>query len=132
MPYHFDRIYKRIPRDKDNRIKIEKDEYPVIRARYASGERIRALAREYNVHKRLIEFILFPERRQKNLADREARGGWKQYYSTERNRAYQKTCRHHRREIFGLVQPKGKKNDNNTNLDSGNGYTDISSVFVPR
>lgn len=120
MPYHFDRIYKQIPRSKDNRVKIPLDEHKNIRDKYICGKSIHALAQEYNVDRRLIQFILFPERREKNLADREARGGYKQYYDTEKNRVYQKTCRHHRKEIFGLKQPKRKRNDNNTNLDSGN------------
>ena len=47
---------------------------------YEPGTGINALARMFKVNKRLIQFILFPERKQKNLEDRRARGGWEQYY----------------------------------------------------
>lgn len=50
---------------------------------YNTGTGIRALARMFKVDKRLIQFILFPERKQKNLEDRQARGGSKQYYNRE-------------------------------------------------
>src|SRR3990167_550193 len=44
---------------------------------------IRAIARMFRVNKRTIQFLLFPERHQKNLADRKARGGSKIYYKRE-------------------------------------------------
>jgi len=40
---------------------------------YETGTGINALARMFKVNKRLIQFILFPERKQKNLEDRRAR-----------------------------------------------------------
>jgi hypothetical protein len=82
----------------DRRIKIPIKEYPAIIARYKSGEFIRAIARAYKVDKRLIQFILFPERKEKNIADRKATGGSKQYYNKDKwrevmreHRAYKKS-----------------------------------------
>ncbi len=68
---------------------------------YESGTSINALARMFKVNKRLIQFILFPERKQKNLEDREARGGWKQYYDREQNN---KTINEHRKYKYKVLK----------------------------
>jgi hypothetical protein len=40
----------------------------------------------FKVSRKLIQFILFPERHDKNLADRAARGGSKIYYDKDAHR----------------------------------------------
>jgi len=45
---------------------------------------ISALAIDYGVSRRTIEFIQYPERKQANLDKRKARGGWKQYYNKDK------------------------------------------------
>lgn len=60
---------------------------------YKAGTGIRALSRMFKVNRRLIQFIIFPERKAKNLQDRQDRGGWKQYYEKS---AHTKAIREHR------------------------------------
>lgn len=84
----------------DRRIKISKEEHPYIRQRYKDGEGVRLLARVYGVDKRLIQFILHPERQKLNLELRKQRGGSKKYYDKSKwkmvmreHRAYKKTIK---------------------------------------
>lgn len=64
----------------DRRCKLLPCQKEMVKYWYETGTGINALARMFKVNKRLIQFILFPERKQKNLEDRRARGGWEQYY----------------------------------------------------
>lgn len=60
---------------------------------YSDGMGIRALARLFHVDKRLIQFLLFPDRKKKNLDDRAKRGGTKKYYDKEKHRLSMKAHR---------------------------------------
>ena len=64
------------------------------------GFGIRPLARMFNVDKRLIQFICYPERKKKNLQDRFARGGSTQYYDREKNTAAMHDHREHKKKIL--------------------------------
>lgn len=86
--------------ENDKRIKIPKEDYPYIKQRHKNGEAIRAIARSYDVDKRLIQFILFPERLELNKKLRKERGGWKQYYNTDTRREEMRKFRKHKRELL--------------------------------
>lgn len=47
---------------------------------YGIGRSITGIAKMFKVNKRLVQFIIFPERHKKNLEDRADRGGTMQYY----------------------------------------------------
>lgn len=61
----------------------------------------RELARRYNVSKRTIQFILFPEKLEENLKRRKERGGWLQYYDKEKHRVSMQDHREYKKKIFG-------------------------------
>lgn len=84
----------------DRRIKIHKEDHPYITQRYKNGESIRSIARFYGVDKRLIQFIIFPERLELNKKLRKERGGWKKYYSTEKRREEMRRFRQHKKELL--------------------------------
>lgn len=93
--------YLRIPREKgiDKRIKLsEADKAKIIEA-HKSGASINGLAREYKVNKRLIQFLLFPERHKKNLQDRQERGGTMKYYEKEKHKANMREHRDYKLEL---------------------------------
>lgn len=74
--YFIDKRTKMLPCQKERAI-----------AMYSENDiSIRSLAKMFKVNKRLIQFVLFPERKKKNIHDREKRGGWKQYYSKEKHK----------------------------------------------
>lgn len=74
------------------------------------GMSINGIARMFKVNKRLIQFILFPERHKKNLQDRKARGGSKIYYQKEH---HTKAMRDHRRRKYKILKSiTNNKNEN--------------------
>lgn len=77
----------------DRRSKLIPCQKEMIKAYYADGDSITSLAKRFNVSKRTIQFILFPERRIKNVQDRKERIGStaKEYgnkYFAEKMRAH--------------------------------------------
>lgn len=87
----------RVTRQHDKRIKLTETQRDEIAAR--RGESIHALSREYGVSRRLIQFIQYPERAEKNVRDRQARGGWRQYYTPEKHREIMQEHRNYKREL---------------------------------
>ena len=84
MPYKTDKLSISDP-FLDRRTKLIPCQKMLIPTLWESGMSIRGIARRYKVNKRLITFIIYPERKEKNLQDREERGGWKQYYDKAYN-----------------------------------------------
>lgn len=82
MPYKTD---KKAINDKflDRRIKMLDCQKEMAITLYKRGASIRGISRMYGVDKRLIQFILFPERKLKNIQLRKERGGSKVYYKKE-------------------------------------------------
>lgn len=83
----------KIGKARDRRIKIPQSEHEYIKQRHKNGEAIRAIARSYGVDKRLIQFIIYPERQILNYQLRLARGGSKKYYNKDK---WRETMREHR------------------------------------
>ncbi len=85
-------------RELDRRVKLTDADRVQIRILYESGDfSYKKLALMFGVSKRLISFIINPEKQKANLEARAKRGGWKQYYdkdnhakSTKEHREYKK------------------------------------------
>ena len=86
---HLDRRVKMLPCQKEQVARMHK-----------AGMSITAIAKWYSVDKRGIQFILFPERREKNLADRAKRGGSKKYYDKDKWRDTMADHRAYKKELF--------------------------------
>lgn len=89
-------LYPKLTPEQDKRRKLSASEHDYIRKRYADRGRPishRQLAREYGVSKRLIQFILNPEKQA--IAKRQYRERQKTgiYYSKEKQREYMRTHR---------------------------------------
>lgn len=54
----------------------------------------------FKVNKRLIQFILFPERLKKNLQDRKDRGGSSIYYDKQYHTEKIKAHRDYKKDVF--------------------------------
>ena len=97
MPYKSEKI--RIAGGKhDRRIKLTPQDKEDIKE--LTGMSMNAIARKYGVSRRLIQFILYPERAEKNKLDRKNRGGSAQYYDREKYRDYMKKHRHYKQELY--------------------------------
>jgi len=83
----------------DRRVKLLPCQKEMVGYWYKQGLAIRAIARMFKVDKRLIQFILFPERQKKNLSDRADRGGSKAYYNREKHTKAMREHRQHKREL---------------------------------
>jgi hypothetical protein len=84
----------------DRRVKMlpcQKEQVPVLHSRGAS---IHSIARMYRVNKRLIQFILFPDRQKLNLQHRRDRGGSQIYYNRIEHNAAIKEHRDYKKEIL--------------------------------
>lgn len=84
----------------DRRTKLLPCQKEMVVYWYNTGTGINALARMFKVNKRLIQFILFPERKVKNLQDRQDRGGWEQYYNKEDNTKAIKEHRDYKKKVL--------------------------------
>lgn len=69
---------------------------------HARGMSIRAISKLFRVNKRLIQFILFPEREERNKELRKARGGSKPYYDKEKHREVMKEHRRYKYKTLSL------------------------------
>ncbi|MDQ0297720.1 hypothetical protein J2S78_000128 [Salibacterium salarium] len=93
------------PEALDRRVKLTTDDKQAIRDTYfATPEKQRptmtALAAKHNVDRRLIQFILFPERetRHKKLAQNRQKNG--RYYNREKGRKNMQNYRAYKRELI--------------------------------
>ncbi len=95
MPFKFEIDKLHIASKDDRRIKLTPEEREEIQYRYKviGGVSYNDLAKEYEVSKSLIIYVVNPERREKNYRLRQARGGSKQYYDKDKNT---ETMREHR------------------------------------
>lgn len=70
---------------------------------YKIGTSIADVAKIFKVSKRTIQFILFPDRLEKNIELREERGGWKQYYDKIDHAADIKRHRIYKKRILTII-----------------------------
>ena len=97
MPYKSEKI--KIAGGKyDRRIKLTEQDKEDIRN--IKNMSIRAIARLYGVDHRLIQFVLFPERHERNKKLRAERGGSKIYYDREKNTKAERETRNYKQELY--------------------------------
>ena len=96
MPYKSEKI--KIEHTKhDRRIKLTDAEKQEIRENCLNLSQ-RKLAEMYGVSRRLIQFILFPEKLEENKQRRKERGN--KYYDKDKHREYIKEHRRYKQELF--------------------------------
>lgn len=101
MPHIFETQHLKIPREHDKRIKLTQEQKELIKHLYKTTDTSqRKLATQFGVSRRLIQFILDPEKQKANLQAIEARGGSKQYYDKETNKKRMKAHREHKKALY--------------------------------
>lgn len=105
MPYKTDKIAISDP-FLSRRVKLLPCQREMIHWWYAAGISITSIAKLFKVSKRLVQFELFPERKEKNLADRENRGGSMKYYDKEYNTSKVREHRQYKYKTLKDVNPK--------------------------
>lgn len=100
MPYKFDNLPINNPKY-DRRVKLTDEDKKNIREEYAKGTiSQRGLAKKYNVSRRLIQFVLNPEKEdiaKKQFAERRKDG---RYYNKEKHRNYMKNHRNYKKKLY--------------------------------
>lgn len=97
----------------DKRVKLTDEDRINIKKEHDAGTiSINALARKYNVSKRLIQFNLYPERQAKAKKDYAERRKDGRYYDKEKHTEAVKRHRDHKKELYqgGLISEKTQNN----------------------
>lgn len=98
MPSKSDKIPINNPK-LDRRVKLTQEQREEIHNN-KQGHSQRELARMYNVSRRLITFILNPEKQKENYQRRVENGGTKQYYDKEKNTTAMREHRQYKKELL--------------------------------
>jgi hypothetical protein len=91
----------------DKRYKLTELDKENIVAEYKSGLiSITSLGKKYNVSKRTIQFVLFPERKEKVAEQFKERRKDGRYYDKEKHNNYMRTHRNHKKNLHenGLLK----------------------------
>lgn len=89
---------KRLPEELDRRRKIPRSERPRIKSMYESKlYSMRELANLYGVSKRLIQFIVYPERDKELKARVKAEKRWLKYYDKDKHKLAIRRLRAHKK-----------------------------------
>ena len=95
MPYKTDKIALNDP-FLDRRTKLLPCQKEMTVVMFNAGKRITSIAKMFKVNKRLIQFIIYPERKQRNLELRQERGGSSIYYERVAHNAAVKEHRNYK------------------------------------
>lgn len=98
MPYKSEYTHQKIPRELDKRVKLSLEDHKLIREEYV-GSSQRKLARSWGVSRRLIQFILDPKKKERDLELRKLRGGSMIYYNKKKQVESSQRTRVKRREL---------------------------------
>jgi len=85
----------------DRRRRLTDDDKDRIKKLHKSGMSIHAIAREYagKCSKRLIQFVLFPERLEKLQTEQAKAGHWKRYYNRKKLTEAKRNWWHYKKEL---------------------------------
>lgn len=85
----------------DRRVRLTDEQREQIRQDYATGSiSIRGLERKYKVSRRLIQFILFPERAEKAKKDYAERRKDGRYYDKDKHKNSVREHRDYKKDLF--------------------------------
>lgn len=117
MPYKIDKMSIGDPKN-DKRVKLTVEDRENIRLEYAQGGTSHnKLAQKYGVSKRLVQFVLSPEKQivaKQQFAERQKDG---RYYDKDKHKEYTKKHRNYKKELHakGLLSEKEKTNGEEEN-----------------
>ena len=97
-----DKMKVKLVGELDRRRKLSDEDKNIIRTRYSNGEKIRVIARDYEkiCSRRLIQFVLFPERLDMMAKKQAKEKHWKTYYNKERNTIAVREWRRYKAKII--------------------------------
>ncbi len=100
MPYKFEYKHLVMKKEDDKRIKLTEDDKQEIRKIYNQGLMSqRQLAEKFKVSRRSIQFILDPEKLERNKEQRAEKAKDGRYYRREYQREYMREYRHRKKKL---------------------------------
>ena len=100
MPYKFETDKKLINKEDDRRRKLSDNQKKLMVDMYKSGEYSqRKLAIEFGVSRRLVQFIVDPDKQRLNYERRLENGGSKQYYDKDKHTDAIREHRRYKKEL---------------------------------
>lgn len=99
MPYKTDKIAINDPFLKRS-CKLLPCQKEMVLYRHTQGESIHSLSKIFKVSRRLLQFIIYPERYKKSLQDRQDRGGSTIYYQREKHNTAMKVHRQYKHKTL--------------------------------
>ena len=90
----------------DRRVKLLDCQREMVKYWHNLGTSIHGLSRMFHVNKRLIQFILFPERQKRNVELRRERGGYKN--NPEDHLQATRSIRKYKQQLFVKDYPSSK------------------------
>jgi len=102
MPYKYQYTRMKIPRKLDKRVKILDEDKERIMTLYGKGISLHSIERdffEYRISRRSIQFILFPERKEKCRIDYKTRRIDGRYYDKDKWRVQMRNHRRYKQSI---------------------------------
>ena len=109
----------KLPKDKDRRRALSDKQRKEIKQLYNEGFPIREIARRFNgiCSRRLIQFVLFPERERKCRKQFKEREQYKTSYEKVRGEKWARIMREHRRYKNEVLKDSRNNNDDNSNYN---------------
>lgn len=108
MPRKTDLLALNDPFLKKN-VKLLPCQKEMVKHWYDKGTSITQIAKDFKVSKRLIQFVLFPERHKLNLEYRKERGGSTIYYEKEKHTKAIKVHRIYKKEVLKNIAQNESK-----------------------
>lgn len=103
MPYKFDREKKKIPKEHDKRVRLTDEDREEIKKLYTRDKLgVREIARMYEgkCSRRLIQFILFPERYEVVKKRQKTEKVWLRQYDRKVHTEAMRRHREHKKKLF--------------------------------
>jgi len=93
-----------LPKGFDRRVKLTDSEREEIKRLHKEGNTIRGIARlfEKKCSRRLIQYIIYPERLEAVYRRQQENKNWLKYYDKDKRREYMKGHREYKALVFGM------------------------------
>lgn len=92
-----------LPKGFDRRVKLTDKEREEIKELHKQGIGIRAIARKFEkkCSRRLIQFVIFPERQKVVVKRQKDDKNWIKYYDKEKRKFYMRDHREYKKKVLG-------------------------------
>lgn len=99
MPHKFERLKQKLPKGMDRRCKLTDADREEILTLYPERSQ-RQLAEQFGVSKRLIQLIVNPETKRKQIEAYHKRGGWRRYYDKNKRAEAMREHRQYKKKVL--------------------------------